>query len=478
MNDSRIPARLPLLPAPDSALWMREDWVATDPFEEVSVGLNSDLDADEYSITINPTGASITAGSDSALADGRNAFAQIVLSARAATGALTGEVAIPGVVISDRPLHAWRGLMLDVARHFRPIHELKTIIEAMAIFRLNVLHLHLTDDQGWRFEVRSYPRLTEVGAWRDATVVGKPTFTDADEYVQERHGGFYTQAELRMLDDYAADFGIRIVPEIDLPGHVQAAVAAYPELGNDPQRQLKVRETWGISEHILGVSDASIAFIRDVVQQAAQVFSSPYVHIGGDEVPMTEWEHNPQVPERLEEWGLERLEALQGHLMGMAVDELQKAGKTAVVWDEALERHVPDGVVVMNWRSVDGVQVSLDRRFSTVIGNQEHLYLDRAQARRGEPLAQTDQVLTVKDILSAELAGEDVHDQSGVLGIQAQMWTEYVADEAHLHRMLFPRLVAVAERAWNGQLEDVKDAKRRVEAQTGVLRQLGIQPHD
>src|SRR5690606_1031164 len=231
-----------------------------------------------------------------ALADGRNTFAQIV------TGA-SGQ--IPCVTISDRPKYAWRGLHIDVARHFLPIEELETFLDAMALHRLNVLHLHLTDDQGWRIEIKGYPRLTEVGAWRDQTLIGSMEAPEESwTFDGTPHGGFYTQAELEGLVEYARRRGIMIVPEVDLPGHMQAAVAAYPELGNKPAAQLGVREVWGISDHVLGVSDEAFAFVRDVLTQVAEIFPAPYVHIGGDECPRTEWEHSVAARTRMTEWGL------------------------------------------------------------------------------------------------------------------------------------------------------------------------------
>src|SRR5690606_5954437 len=259
-----MPDPIALVPLPQSVVWSEGTWETSDPWDGLSVGLNEDLGPTEYALSISPSGAALSAGNEAALADGRNTFAQIV------TGT---DGSIPCVTISDRPRYAWRGMHLDVARHFLPVEEIETLLDAMALHRLNVLHLHLTDDQGWRVEIKGYPRLTEIGAWREQTLVGHMGEDESSwTFDGVRHGGFYTQEELAALVEYARRRGIMIVPEIDLPGHMQAAIAAYPELGNFPEQPLGVREVWGISDHVLGVSDEVFDFVRDVLTQVSDLF--------------------------------------------------------------------------------------------------------------------------------------------------------------------------------------------------------------
>src|SRR5699024_10115389 len=254
-----MPDPIALIPLPQSVIWSEGHWETSDPWSELSLGVSEELPRTSYTLSISPQGANLTAGSESALADGRNTFAQIVS---------TSGGAIPCVTIDDRPGYAWRGMHLDVSRHFRSIEEIETLIDAMALHRLNVLHLHLTDDQGWRIEIKGYPKLTEVGAWRAQTLVGHMSGEEASwQFDGTPHGGFYTQDELTSLVEYARRRGVMIVPEVDLPGHMQAAVASYPELGNHPDRQIGVREVWGISDHVLGVSDEVFDFVRDVLTQ-------------------------------------------------------------------------------------------------------------------------------------------------------------------------------------------------------------------
>lgn len=464
-----MPEPISLVPLPRSVVWSSGTWESQDPWSELSVGINTDLSRTEYALSISPAGASLTAGSEAALADGRNTFAQIIAGT---------DGPIPCVTISDAPAYAWRGLHIDVARHFFPVSDLETMIDAMALHRLNVLHLHLTDDQGWRVEIKGYPRLTEVGGFRVRTLVGRYTEDGSERvYDDERHGGFYTQDQLRGLVDYASRRGVMIVPEIDLPGHMQAAIAAYPELGNVAGAEIGVREVWGISDHVLGVSDAVFTFLRDVLSQVADIFPSPFLHIGGDECPRTEWERSPAARERMNEWGLTRVSEIQGRFTQHAAEILGDKGKTPVAWDEVLETHLPDNTVVMNWRDPAGVAAATSRGFRTVVATSDVLYFDHPQAAGAEePLAITDRVSSLEDVYTAELLPSALSEEQRalVLGFQAQLWTEHIADAAHLQHMAFPRLCALAERAWGSPRQSFAEFRERLEAHLDRLDALGI----
>lgn len=458
-----------LVPLPRSVVWSSGTWESPDPWSELSVGISSDLSRTEYALSISPAGASLTAGSEAALADGRNTFAQIIAGT---------DGPIPCVTISDSPKYAWRGLHIDVARHFFPVSDLETMIDAMALHRLNILHLHLTDDQGWRVEIKGYPRLTEVGAFRDRTLVGRYTEDEADRvYDGERHGGFYTQDQLRGLVDYASRRGVMIVPEIDLPGHMQAAIASYPELGNVAGAEIGVREVWGVSDHVLGVSDEVFTFLRDVLSQVADIFPAPFLHIGGDECPRTEWERSPAARERMNEWGFTRVSEIQGRFIEHAAEVLSDKGKTLVAWDEVLETHLPDTTVVMNWRGPAGIAEATSRGFRTVVATSDVLYFDHPQSSSAdEPLATTDHVSSLEDVYTADLLPASLTEEQRalVLGFQAQLWTEHIADAAHLQYMAFPRLCALAERAWGSPEQSFDEFRERLEAHLDRLDALGI----
>ena len=481
-------APLPLIPEPVSVRWGDSpagDWLTSDPFGEVTVGVNKDLPRTDFSIAIHNNGASITAGSEAALADGRNAFAQIVhlsavrsqLAAAATVGHEQPSEAtyrIPALTLSDSPAFAWRGLLVDPARHFLPVEDLKRLITVMAVYRFNILHMNLTDDQGWRFEVSGYPRLTEVGAWRERTVEGTPTFEGEDTFAEDRHGGFYTQEELRELVRYARSRGVTVVPGVNLPGHAQAAIAAYPSLGNYPERQLLVRETWGVSDHVLGTSEAAFQFVRDVLEQVADIFDSPFVHVGGEDAPLTEWEHSAEARTRREEWGYSRESEILGRFMTFAGEVLRDKGKRLAVWDSSRLVRIPDDAIVLAGGDPKGAKSAASRGFQTVAAPESVLGLDRVQGRN-EPVGARPE-LSLEDVLKAEPLPKRLkkEHEALVLGIEATAFGQYIPTARHLEYMLFPRLVAIAQHAWGSSIE-VEELRERIRAHEPLLAHLGVE---
>src|SRR2546430_5012630 len=325
--------------------------------------------------------------------------------------------AVPCVEIVDVPRYAWRGCLLDVARWCHPIGFLHRYVDLMALHKLNTLHLHLTDDQGWRFEVRRYPRLTEVGAWRRESNAGH--FRE-NRFDGTPHGGFYTQDELRELVAYAARRGVRIMPEIDVPGHMQAAIAAYPLLGNDPGAQLDVRTAWGISSHILNAAEETVTFVTDVLDELVDVFPFDCVHLGGDEVPPDEWLASAAARERAKQEGLAHVYDLLGWLAGRLATHLAGRGRRAAFWDEVLDRTAPPGSLIFGWRDESRVAAARAAGHEVVAVPQPYLYLDWAESDGpDEPLA-----------IRAPLPLEKVYSyQPGpVAGVPGQGWTEYLPE--------------------------------------------------
>jgi len=381
------------------------------------------------------------------------------------------------------PALPWRGVMLDVARHFLPIGEVRQMVDAMALLRLNVLHLHLTDDQGWRFESKTWPRLTEIGAWRDETVIGRPgNYTDyrlhpenhLNVYDGVRHGGFYTQAELRDLVAYARDQGVTVVPEIDMPGHMRAARAAYPDLGYEPA-VLGVGRSWGIYPEVLRVDEAGLAFCTDILAEVVDVFDAPYVHIGGDEVPKVEWEASPTAQAQRRDLGLSDVADLQRLFTGQIAAYLTSRGRRLVGWDEIIDEGVPDGdPVVMAWRDWTDAAGRATRAGVDVVQAPSLLYLDHAYGTgEGEPLSIGPGADLAAVYAYDPYAG--LSDSAHLLGLQAQLWSEYIPTPDHLWYMAFPRLVAVADIGWYGAdrppyEEFLADLPGRLEA----LADLGI----
>lgn len=371
---------------------------------------------------------------------------------------------LPYVEIEDRPAFGWRGALLDVARWCHPLPFLRRFVDLIALHKLNTLHLHLTDDQGWRFEVERYPLLVEVGGFRSGSTVGH-LFDGRTDHVP--HGGFYTQRELRDLVAYAARQGVRIMPEIDTPGHSQAAIAAYPWLGNDPSRRLPVRREWGISSHVLNVSDRTVTFVRDVLDELTDVFPFEYVHIGGDEVPLDEWTASPTAHGRITDEGLTGPPDLLGWWSRQLAEHLARSDRRAAVWDELVQSGVPEGTAVFGWRGVDKVERAVRAGHSVVAAPYEYTYLDWAEGDGpNEPLA-IDGGLTLETVYG-------YRPPSTVLGVQGQLWSEYLPTPQLVEWRAFPRLAAIAEVGWCGDERDFPDFRARLTRHLPLLDELGV----
>jgi len=368
------------------------------------------------------------------------------------TPAPDAEWTLPCLGIADGPRFAYRGLHLDVARHFFPVETVKRYIDIMAVHKLNRLHWHLTDDQGWRIEIKRYPRLTEVGSIRKATVVRK----DWDTYDGVPHGGFYTQDEIRDVVAYAADRGITVIPEVDLPGHMLAALTAYPELGctGGPY---EVWGRWGVADDVLCVGrEKTFEFIEGVLTEVLELFPSEYIHIGGDECPKVRWEKCPHCQARIKELGLKDGDGhkaehyLQSYVTARVEKFLNERGRRIIGWDEILEGELAPNATVMSWRGSDGGIAAAKLGHDVVMTPNSHFYFDYYQSmdQDSEPFG-IGGYIPVDKVYSYDLpAGLTDEQARHILGVQANMWTEYIADEDHLFYMLLPRLAALSEVQW------------------------------
>lgn len=359
---------------------------------------------------------------------------------------------IPCVIIEDWPRFGWRGMMLDVARHFMPVPFVEKFIDLVAMHKMNRLHLHLVDDQGWRIEIRKYPRLAEVGAFRRKTMTGHlDGFWEKPAYDDIPHGGYYTQDELRGLVAYAKDRHIEILPEIEMPGHAQAAIAAYPELGN-LDRPIEVCTHWGIIEHIFNPSEHTIAFLQDVLTEVMEIFPSEFIHIGGDEAVKKEWENSELARQRIRELGLKDEHELQSWFIGRMDKFLTCRGRRLVGWDEIIEGGLAENATVMSWRGEAGGIAAATAGHDVIMAPTTYTYFDHYQSldRSSEPLAQgwhlPLDVAYRYDPLPAELPLEAAHH---VLGAQGQLWTEYMPTPERVEYMAFPRMSALSEAVWS-----------------------------
>ena len=364
---------------------------------------------------------------------------------------------LPCVEIQDAPRFSYRGLHMDVSRHFFTMDEVKKYIDVMEVHKLNTLHWHLTDDQGWRLEIKKYPLLTEVGSIRKKTLVGH--LFDSEIYDDKEYGRgcYYTQEQVKEILEYAAAKGITVIPEIDLPGHMLAALAAYPELGctGGPY---DVWGKWGVADDVLCVGkEETMKFLEDVLAEVCELFPAEYVHIGGDECPKVRWEACPHCQAKIAELGLkddEKYQAehyLQGYVTARMEEFLQSKGKKLIGWDEILEGELAPNATVMSWRGVAGGLQAVRMGHDAIMTPNTFFYLDYYQSldKENEPLA-IGGYLPVEKCYSYEptTAGMTDEEKAHILGVQANLWTEYIETADHLFYMLLPRLAALAEVQW------------------------------
>ena len=365
-----------------------------------------------------------------------------------------GHVDIPATHISDAPRFAYRGTHLDVSRHFVSADSVRRFIDMLALHNINRFHWHLTDDQGWRIEIKKYPLLTQVGSKRDETVIGH----NSGKYDGKPYGGFYTQQEIRDIVKYAAERYITIVPEIDLPGHMQAALAAYPEYGctGGPY---KVWTMWGVSDNVLCAgNDKTLQFMDDVLKEVVALFPSKYIHVGGDECPKTQWQKCPKCQARIKELHLEAKdghsaeERLQSFVISHASNYLKSLGRYTIGWDEILEGGLAEGATVMSWRGESGGIAAAKQNHDVVMTPNTYLYFDYYQAadKKNEPLAiggylPLDKVYAYEPMPSELTADESKH----IIGVQANIWTEYMPTYRQVEYMALPRMAALSEIQWS-----------------------------
>lgn len=386
---------------------------------------------------------------------------------------IDGTLQIPAIAIKDKPEFAYRGLMIDVSRHFRTLDEMKDIVDLMAHFKLNRLHWHLTDDQGWRLEIKKYPKLTQVSAWRDATIIGQ--YGDFKPFIYDgiRHGGYYTQEEARELVSYAAERKITVIPEIELPGHSSAVLAAYPELGSynikngiplqgmnvstdkkdsyyNNEISSSVPGFWGVHYNIFGPKEETFQFLEDVLTEVMDIFPSEYIHIGGDEVPKDHWITSEIAQEVIKNNKLKDEHELQSYFIKRIENFLNRNGRNLIGWDEILEGGLAPNATVMSWRGEDGGIAAAKMGHDVIMTPNSHMYIDHGQGKQADEPLFICCYLPLEKVYSYHPRPVDLttEEQKHVLGVQANMWTEYVSSFAKMQYMVFPRILALAEVAW------------------------------
>lgn len=435
----------------------------------IEVDLDASLPAEGYRLVVDAAGVRVRAGDGAGAVYAMQTLLQLLPPDSHRRAALAGRRwSVPFVTVEDAPRFPWRGAHLDVGRHVMPKDFLFRFVDLLALHKLNVFHLHLTEDQGWRFESLRHPRLTEVASWRRETMGdGTP------------HGGFYSQDDLRELVAYASGRAVTIVPEIDMPGHVQAAVAAYPELGNHPAHPIEVATTFGVKTDVLSIEEGTLRFCEDILEEVMDVFPGAAVHIGGDECPTTQWEGSPRARERMRELGIDELAQVQRWFTGRLARFLAERGRRLAGWDEIIDAGPVPGALVMSWRGTEpGVRAARMGQ-DVIMAPNVPTYFDYDSADTpGEPRTRRRTRCNTLDMVAAYEpvpAELDEAARGHVIGTQCQLWTEYMPTVREVEYMAFPRICAFAEAAWTQpEQRDAADLLRRIDAHLARLDVLGV----
>ncbi|MFD1543342.1 beta-N-acetylhexosaminidase [Nonomuraea guangzhouensis] len=438
----------------------------------ITLRLRDDLPPEAYRLSVADDGVVIEGGGPAGAFYGAQTLRQLLPAAAFRKAAAGEPLLLPAALIEDEPRFGWRGCILDVARHFMTKHDLLRFIDLMALHKLNVLHLHLTDDQGWRVEIKRYPRLTEVGAWRKESQTGWNGAMDG-----RPHGGYYTQDDLREIVAYAARRHVTVVPEIDLPGHTQAAIAAYPELGN-LDTPLEVRTTWGVGVNVLNVEDSTVTFFQNVFDEVLELFPSPYVCVGGDECRKDQWRDSPAAQRRIGELGLRDEDELQSWFIHRFDEYLAARGRRLVGWDEILEGGLAPGAVVASWRGDLGAVSAARSGHDVITCPNTSVYFDYRQGPGEDEPVPFGTVLTLEDVYAFDPVPKELRDDPAgarVLGSQCGLWTELIDSGRRLDYMAFPRVAAFAETVWSPAARDLADFRLRLAAHLPRLAAIGVE---
>jgi hexosaminidase len=427
---------------------------------------------DSYSLIVSSAGINIEGDTEAGTFYGVQSLIQLMPIAPPQTQNPYA-LSIPAIEIKDRPRFAYRGMHLDVSRHFFPLTFVKKYIDYIALHKMNFFHWHLTDDQGWRIEIKKYPKLTEVGAWRDGTLIGRYPGTGNDSI---RYGGFYTQAEIKEVVQYARDRHITVVPEIEMPGHALAALSSYPYLGCVGNGPYKVAQTWGVFEDVFCAgNDSTFLFLQDVMDEVTALFPAQYVHVGGDESPKEAWRKCPRCQARIKQQGLKDEHELQSYFIRRMEKYLNAKGKTIIGWDEILEGGLAPNAIVMSWRGESGGIAAAKEGHKVIMTPGSHCYFDHTQAEREDSVT-FGGYTPLEKVYSYEPVPKELTPLQAkvIMGAQANLWTEYIRYPSKVEYMIFPRMSAMSEVLWSpAASRNYKDFERRMQQQYKRYAQWG-----
>lgn len=435
-----------------------------------------------YSLNVTKDSVVITSAHEEGLFYGMQSLIQLLPTTVAST------LQLPGVAIQDAPRMGYRGMMLDCGRHFMPVSFVKKFINYLALHKFNTFHWHLTEDQGWRIEIKKYPKLTQIGAWRNGTIIGHHPGTGNDN---QKSGGFYTQDQIRDIVKYAADRYITIIPEIEMPGHSSAAIAAYPELSafptesteiaentpwNGPRSGKQVQQTWGVFPDIYVPTKNTFKFLEDVLDEVMALFPGKYIHIGGDESPKDYWKKSAYCQQLIKNAGLKDEEGLQSYFIRTIEEYVVSKGHQIIGWDEILEGGLAPQATVMSWRGEAGGIEAAKQHHNVIMTPGTHMYFDHAQTKPADSLT-IGGYLPIQKVYSYDpFPSELTAAQHGyIIGVQANLWTEYIPTPAKAEYMIFPRIGALSEVAWTDpKNKNYDDFKTRLQTEIQRYQLWGV----
>ncbi|MEE1419929.1 MAG: beta-N-acetylhexosaminidase, partial [Alistipes ihumii] len=430
---------------------------------KIDLAVDPELGEEEYELRVTPAGADVRGGSPKGVLYGLQSLRQLVIE---------GEGTVPAVTVKDKPYFGYRGAMLDVCRHFMPVEDVKAFIDILAMHKINRFHWHLTEDHGWRIEIKKYPELTRVGAFRDRCDLDPAAPLDSVPY-----GGFYTQDEVKEIVRYATDRFITVIPEIEMPGHSTAALASYPYLGCRGE-DYKVSSVWGVKEDVYCAgNDSTFAFLEGVLTEVVDLFPSEYIHIGGDECPKVRWKACPKCQKRIRDEKLKDEFELQSYFVQRMEKFLNGKGRKIVGWDEIMEGGLSKTATVMSWRGAAGGIEAAKSGNHVIMAPNTHCYLDYYPTRdiENEPRG-IGGFLPIEMVYALDpYEGLNAHEREYILGVQGNLWTEFIAELDHAEYMLLPRLAAIAEVGWSYDRKDYPDFYRRM---ASLRKQYDINGYD
>jgi hexosaminidase len=451
----------------------------------LDLAADADLPPGGYTLTIQPKAITIRGKDPAGAFHGTRTLLQLLPPA---ADKPVARAELPALTITDHPRFGWRGMHLDVGRHMFPVENIKGFTDWLAFHKFNSFHIHLTEDQGWRIEIKKYPKLTEVGAFRAST----PPYGNRNSDDGKRYGGFYTQDQLREIVAYAAVRHITVVPEIEIPGHAAGAIAAYPELGNDdiPNYKPTVQTRWGVHPYVFAPKEETFAFLDDVLTEVCELFPSEYIHIGGDEAPKGQWKQSKFAQSVIKREGLKNEHELQSWFIRRVEKILEKKGRRLIGWDEIREGGLSPNATVMSWRGEQGGIASAKEGHDVVMAPNSHTYFDHYQAPGASEMAKGKEFEAIGGFLPISKVyyynpvpkALDAAEAKHVLGVQAQLWSEYFKTWDKVEYHAFPRIAALAEVAWTPlERKDYDDFRSRLDTILAHYDAAGVnrgQPFD